>query len=315
MKVIIVSLLFSFSLFCNAQNIHTDTIIFETLDLALVEGRTEIGLTFKNSKGDVFYYMEFEEYPVQVGDITLYKTKPDWPDEFIFLEENAQKVLGEKILLSYKTGENIMGEIRICTNMEFIEAVSKSKDVSIGSQIWMAENLDLSTFRNGDPILHAKTDYEWKEAEENGQPAWCYYDNDPSNGDKYGKLYNWHAVNDPRGLAPVGWHIPSEPEWEQLIDYLGGQDIAGAKMKTTNGWSNSASYPNGNGTNESGFSGLPGGKRNNKFKGGFRGIGFSVFWWSSEFSGELFSLSFSNEHVRYEGKSHIGGAYVRCIKD
>jgi hypothetical protein len=79
-------------------------------------------------------------------------------------------------------------------------------------------------FRNGDLIPHIESNEEWKRADENKKPAWCYYDNDPANGPKYGKLYNWYAVSDPRGLCPVGWHVPSEDEWTELTDALGGND-------------------------------------------------------------------------------------------
>jgi uncharacterized protein (TIGR02145 family) len=91
------------------------------------------------------------------------------------------------------------------------------KTVQVGSQIWMAENLNVSTFRNGDTIFEAKTDEEWKNAAEDKKPAWCYYKNKEKNGEKYGKLYNWYAANDSRGLAPDGWYIPSYNEWELLF--------------------------------------------------------------------------------------------------
>ncbi len=83
------------------------------------------------------------------------------------------------------------------------------KTVKIGEQVWMAENLNVSTFRNGEPILQTITKTDWENAIKNKKPAWCYYDNDIKNGEKYGKLYIWFAVNDPRGLAPIGWHIPT----------------------------------------------------------------------------------------------------------
>ena len=118
-------------------------------------------------------------------------------------------------------------------------AEGASNEVTIGTQVWMTKNLDVATFRNGDPIPQAKTsDEEWDKAYVDAeQPAWCYFDNLPRNGEKYGKLYNWYAVNDPRGLAPEGWHVPSDAEWTQLTDYLGGREKAGAKMKSENGWS------------------------------------------------------------------------------
>ena len=83
------------------------------------------------------------------------------------------------------------------------------KTVQIGTQLWIASNLNVSHFRNGDPIPEAASAAEWKQAAEDKRPAWCYYNNDPVNGRTYHKLYNWYAVNDPRGLAPYGWHVPS----------------------------------------------------------------------------------------------------------
>ncbi len=104
-----------------------------------------------------------------------------------------------------------------------------AQSVTIGTQVWSTKNLDVSTFRNGDPIPQAKSDEEWSVAMDNQQPAWCYYDNNPSESAKYGKLYNWYAVNDPRGLAPSGWHIPCDVEWTVLDNYLKGDN--GNKMK------------------------------------------------------------------------------------
>ena len=129
------------------------------------------------------------------------------------------------------------------------------EEIKIGTQIWMSENLNISHFRNGDIIPEAKTAEEWKEARIKKQPAWCYYNNNLENGEIYGKLYNWYAVNDKRGLAPVGFHVPSDDEWTALSDYLGGEDIAGGKLKSTIGWNNNSA------TNSSGFSALPGGYR------------------------------------------------------
>ena len=106
-----------------------------------------------------------------------------------------------------------------------------NKEVKIGNQIWTSRNLDVSSFSNGDPIPEAKTEEEWRAASSNQTPAWCYLENNPANGKKYGKLYNWYAVHDPRGLAPKGWHIPNNEEWSILIEYLGGEKKAGKKLK------------------------------------------------------------------------------------
>jgi uncharacterized protein (TIGR02145 family) len=187
------------------------------------------------------------------------------------------------------------------------------QSVTIGNQVWMTKNLNVSSFRNGDPIPHAKTNAEWERAGEKGQPAWCYYDNDPANGEKYGKLYNWYAVNDPRGLAPKGWHIPSDEEWTVLTDYLGGEEEAGVKMKSKQGWAKG-----GNGTNSSGFSGLPGGLR--LINGLFYNIGSRSSWWSfteydagsawnrglSYYDGDVFSYYVDNKG---------NGMSVRCRRD
>ena len=108
--------------------------------------------------------------------------------------------------------------------------------IVIGKQVWMKSNLMVDRFRNGDPIPEARTEAEWQQAMQSGQPAWCHYDNNPDFDDVYGKLYNWHAVNDPRGLAPAGWHVPSDAEWTLLTAALGGSVTAGDKLKSGFGW-------------------------------------------------------------------------------
>ena len=146
------------------------------------------------------------------------------------------------------------------------------------------------------------------------EAAWCHYDNDTANGAKYGKLYNWYAVSDSRGLAPVGYHIPSDAEWTILTDYLGVEKNAGAKMKSKQGWAK-----DGNGTNSSGFSGLPGGKR---LEGGpFASIGKDGWWWSSTgFSSPYYfawslSLYYSNGVVYWNYSYKAKGFSVRCLRD
>lgn len=187
-----------------------------------------------------------------------------------------------------------------------------SQTVTIGTQIWMTENLSVDNFRNGDPIPQAKTRKEWKKAGDEGKPAWCYYDNDPANGAKYGKLYNWYAVNDPRGLAPTGYHIPTEKEWNVLTDYLGGKNVAGKKIKSTNGWN-----PNGNGTNKSGFSALPGGHGYDDGSFGF--VGVVGCWWSST---ELYTdsaffhqINLSEDNLQNSLSDKKFGFSVRCVRN
>jgi uncharacterized protein (TIGR02145 family) len=93
----------------------------------------------------------------------------------------------------------------------------KKEEITIGDQVWMAENLSVDKFRNGDPIPEVKTDEEWVKAGENEQPAWCWSTDDPEKRKEYGKLYNWFSLNDPRGLAPQGYRIPTDDELEELI--------------------------------------------------------------------------------------------------
>ena len=180
------------------------------------------------------------------------------------------------------------------------------------AQIWAASNLDVNTFRNGDIISEAKTPEEWEQAGVKHIPVWCYYDNDPANNAKYGKLYNWHAVNDPRGLAPEGCHIPSDTEWAKYIHDLGGKDIAGHKMKSSKGWNN-----NGNGDNSSGFSGLPGGFR--AYNSKFLNVGDFGYWWSGTEHDAFLSwyhiLYCSYEFVYRDFYFKGYGMSVRCIKD
>jgi len=146
--------------------------------------------------------------------------------------------------------------------------------VTIGTQVWTDKNLDLTTYRNGDVIAQITNTTDWANATTG---AWCYYNNDPSNEAIYGKLYNWYAVNDPRGLSPLGWHIPTDAEWTTLSTLLGGDGVAGGKMKTTGTtfWTT----PNTNATNESEFKGLPGGYRSNN--GTFNTVGLNGLWWSA----------------------------------
>lgn len=200
----------------------------------------------------------------------------------------------------------------------FITNVYSQNEVKIGSQIWTTSNLDVFTFQNGDSIPEAKTNEQWKNAFDNKKPAWCYYNNDPINESIYGKLYNGFAVSDPRGLAPVGYHVPTKAEWEILISYL-GEKKAGKKMKTNYDWYFNLLRPDlklQKGTNSSGFSALPGGDR---WGGNFHAIGIVGNWWSltqeSSFNAYYCSVAFNRDdsYVTYDFKE--AGYSVRCIKD
>ena len=184
--------------------------------------------------------------------------------------------------------------------------------IVIGTQQWMRENLDVVTYRNGDVIPQETDPTAWA-ALTSG--AWCYYNNDVANGAIYGKLYNWYAVNDPRGLAPTGWHVPTDAEWTTLETTLGGTAVAGGKMKTTGitRWTT----PNTGATNESGFAGLPGGYR--YFDGAFSSVGDIGYWWSSTeddtTSAWFRYLGYDSGGVNRSSGGKQGGFSVRCLRD
>lgn len=184
--------------------------------------------------------------------------------------------------------------------------------IVIGTQQWMKENLDVLTYRNGDIIPQVTDPTAWA-ALTTG--AWCYYNNDPENGAIYGKLYNWYAVNDPRGLAPAGWHVPTEAEWTTLSTTLGGGQVAGSKMKAagTSRWV----APNTGADNSSGFTGLPSGDRN--FDGMYVDLAYSGSYWSSkEDQAKLVwsrMLSFRFRSLVRSNVYKANGLSVRCLRD
>ena len=183
--------------------------------------------------------------------------------------------------------------------------------VTIGTQTWMKKNLDVSKYRNGDVIPEVTDPSAWRNLTTG---AWCYYENKTDNGSTYGKLYNWYAVTDPRGLAPVGWHIPTDAEWTSLESFLRGSFAGGAMKETgTTHWIS----PNTDATNSSGWTGLPGGSRS--FVGPFEGLGEVGYWWSSSASNNYKALrrgldyGFSNLQTNSNDKTY--GFSVRCVRD
>jgi uncharacterized protein (TIGR02145 family) len=191
--------------------------------------------------------------------------------------------------------------------------------VKIGTQVWATKNLNVSRYRNGDRIPQVKSRAKWA-ALTTG--AWCWYNNDSTIGAIYGKLYNWYAVHDPRGLAPTGWHIPSDSEWLTLEVFLGGYVVAGGKMKSTGTIKAGTGLwrtPNTDANNSSGFTGLPGGLRRPDL-GTFDYIGNYGYWWSST---EIFkTISAQNRRLFYLSGSVTSdeiserfGFSVRCLRD
>jgi len=190
------------------------------------------------------------------------------------------------------------------------------KTVIIGEQEWMAENLKVEHYRNGDVILWVQDDKKWHNTI---RDACCYSVLDVDNnvvdtGKFFGILYNWWAVDDQRGLAPEGWHIPSWDEWVVITDYLGGEKVAGIKMKSNSGWG-----LDGNGTNESGFTGLSAGLRDYDGSFGLNGY-YAIFWTTTVYKTDhifaiTFNLNYDNESTSGDVKNKRTGVSVRCVKD
>ncbi|TAL70686.1 MAG: hypothetical protein EPN82_01820 [Bacteroidetes bacterium] len=201
--------------------------------------------------------------------------------------------------------------------------ILKCQEVKIDKQVWMKENLDVDHYRNGDSIPEVKDAKEWEKLTTG---AWCYYENKSDNGRIYGKLYNWYAVIDPRGLAPNGWHIPDDSEWKELEISLGMSQSEvdtmhwrgtnqGSKLKESGNihWE----IPNNDASNESGFTALPGGWRN--VDGRFFKIGFNGLWWSTSVGCDMHAyyrnLNNSETKIYRANSNPKCGFSVRCIKD
>lgn len=187
--------------------------------------------------------------------------------------------------------------------------------VSIGKQVWMATNLEVLTFRNGDSIPHARSAAEWEKAGREGTPAWCYYKSDTGEVRNYGRMYNWFAVNDARGLAPVGWHVATQADWITLEDFL-GVSKAGVLFRNDSVW-NTRNARSGTGILLGGYRGRD---------GRFTGMGEFTYMASAT---ETDLRDSRNDQMAIWGRGvHIDnktvmrcaldkhfGLYVRCVRD
>ena len=190
-------------------------------------------------------------------------------------------------------------ELKACPGLPFMEDLDGNvyATVKICTQCWMQSNLKVSKYRNGDAIPTGLSDFDWVSTKSG---AYAIYDNRNANDGIYGKLYNWYAINDVRGLCSTGWRVPNDAEWTILTDYLGGLSVAGGRMKSvgTTYWNS----PNTGATNESGFSVLPGGYRNSG--GSFYNISSVAFFWSATESGNNVagtrSLNYGNGYVSWD---------------
>ena len=186
--------------------------------------------------------------------------------------------------------------------------------VIIGSQTWMKENLKTTKYRDGTSISYITSNSSWQNTTSG---AYCNYDNNSSNSNIYGRLYNWYAVNNSKKICPTGWHVPTDADWNIFINYLGGENVAGGKMKEagTVHW-----YTNTGGTNSSGFTALPSGYRFPN-GGAYEGINYQTYFWSS-------TSSYSDPYAVITKRLYGGGIKVlnedvayrwgspcRCVKD
>jgi uncharacterized protein (TIGR02145 family) len=209
-----------------------------------------------------------------------------------------------------------------------LEALEGVKDIdnnkydiiTIGTQTWMAENLKTTRYNDGTLIPLITDNTPWGNASTNKSPGYCWYNNESSNLISYGALYNWYAINTTtngnKNVCPTGWHVPTDGEWTTLTTYLGGETVAGGKMKEAGlaHWNT----PNEGATNESGFAGLPGGLR--YYNGIFYDVGSYGYWWSStEDDSTIARYRYLRDGsgivVRKDGFNKGSGFSVRCLRD
>ena len=220
-------------------------------------------------------------------------------------------------------GENLDFALKkLCMSISLILIKQMYRSVKIGDQEWMDKNLNVNYYRNGDLIPEVKEPREWEKLTEG---AWCLYENDHYYGRVYGRLYNWYAVNDPRGLAPIGWHVPSDKEWQLLERKIGltweesekterrGKDGGKLKKYGTDYWRE----PNSDATNVTNFTALAGGYRSDK--GFFDYFGYCIPFWSSsandDFNAWVRDLHCLDSSI-YRGALNMRyGLSVRCIRD
>jgi clan AA aspartic protease (TIGR02281 family) len=256
-----------------------------------------------------------------------------------------------KFTMDYSNANLLIGNASNTTSNTTSAAAIKS--VKIGTQTWMSENLNVSTFRNGDPIPEAKSIEEWKQACENKQPIWCFYEFDSKNEFKYGKLYNYWVLSDKRNISPYGWKLPLAKDFELLLkkvdpktsisptdmfDSLNGVNnnfhslSAGESLKSINGWEISILYPDKlcgqecNGNNLSGFNAKPSSYIGSLYNSrSIPTIGFGkkdcCYIWAANI--DLFDTAYGyeiyivNKHnqVSLSKTQPFDGLSIRCLKE
>jgi uncharacterized protein (TIGR02145 family) len=281
-----------------------------------------ISKQFQDCYNGTMYYTTNNTTNPSGGDITQYmvfNALVDGLSKCISYVGTATQIIGVNniTLTSGPHGYANLGGCISCNPIPTSTCTCIENEVVIGTQTWSCRNLDVSTYRNGDPIPQVTDPLEWSNLTTG---AWCYYDNNSSNNTVYGKLYNWFAINDPRGLAPIGYHIPNSTEWTNLTDYVGGDITAGSILKVSGNniygncplWSAPSTS-----TNERGFTALPGGLRNDD--GNFYGIHLTCrLWTSSNLDGThayYRSMAYTTNDVHTGTEPKAYAMSVRVIKD
>lgn len=239
---------------------------------------------------------------------------------------NGTKIISEltDVYIEHATsGKNINQAVNMIKLVDIDDNMYLT--AKIGNQVWMAENLKTTQYADGTAIQLVESSESWSDLQ-NTDKAMCYYDNSISNSETYGALYNWAAAmngatstnanpSNVQGVCPDGWHLPSDAEWVELTDYLGGTSVAGGKMKETGRahWIGSHTEV----TNESGFTALPGGFRTSS--GSFFNARYEGYWWSSTEDSNTTAygpfLFFSDTKVIFVNPDKTRGKSVRCLKD
>jgi len=261
----------------------------ETLDLSGLV----ITLTFDNEDKEDIIYSDFESRDINTS-----------PENGSTLAESTDVTFIHK-----PTGKKASLTITVSSVVVDIEGNTYSI-VKIGDQLWMGENLKTTKYNDGISIPLEKNDIAWNNL---STTSFCWFDNNKAMyGDTYGALYNWHAVNTNK-LCPIGWHVPTDEEWITLVDFLGGEDVAGGKLKETgtSHWNS----PNEGADNSSGFTGLPGGSRSDLF----HSLGDGGRWWSStqfdDINAWALSVNYTYTSTFWYNYTKSHGYSVRCIRD
>jgi uncharacterized protein (TIGR02145 family) len=295
------------------------TVVDEPYYCGWIRGLGTTGVVYGIREPDTQFDLYLSATPVKPDEVLIYKP-------IIGMVKKVSQLMKGKFITQQEQLKTVLAEKGGVTTAKFNPKVvygtmtdqsgNTYKTVKIGNQTWMAENLRVTKYRNGDAIPVVNLSDDWNRDLMTG--ACCSYKNtmDKNNIATYGLMYNWFAVGDARNIAPVGWHVPTDADWTTLTTTLGGEELAGAKLKEagTTHWLS----PNMGATNESGFTAIPLGDRDYE-DGRFNGQNATVSYWSStrEKATTAFYRSFNNEDgVCYRDKNAVRyGTAVRLVKD